>query len=154
MSELQLKLAHSISDLHFLYKTRQHPDVDKMLSGNPPTSITQHLNYILKVQGISRWIYVADFESKMIGYSQVYDVTEDTVEIGFVIHPDYQGKGFGKALVLKTISKAKVQFPNKKVILYVLRDNPKAIHIYKKLGFVEKELPLTDGVTLGMELSK
>jgi len=157
VGDIRLNLAKSISELHFLYKTRQHPEVDSMLSGEPPQFISQHLNYINVVQGMSRWIYVAsvviggNFEA-MFGYSQVYDVTEDTVEIGFVVHPDFQGKGYGKSLVLKTIQKAKENFPDKKVILYVLRKNKKAIYIYEKLGFIAKELSLSDEDTLGMEL--
>ena len=123
-----------------------------MLSGNPPESIEKHLNYLDKAVGISRWIYIAYDGDTKVGYSQVYDITKETLEIGFVIHPDHQGRGYGKSLVFETISKAKERFPDKKVILYVLRDNPKAIHIYKKLGFIEKELPSTDEGTVGMEL--
>jgi len=153
MPELKLHLARTFTDIHFLYEARRHPEVDNMLSGNPPSSMKQHLEYLETVQDKTRWIYVASVGEKLVGYSQVYDVTEDTVEIGFVVHPEEQGKGYGKGLVLQTISKAKEKFPDKKVILYVLRENPKAIHIYKKLGFIEKELPSTDEDTLGMELS-
>lgn len=154
MSLLKLNLAKENSELEFLYNTRKDPRVDEMLSGNPPQSFEKHLEYIYKVQDKTRWIYIAYFEKNMVGYSQVYDVTEKTVEIGFVIHPDFQGKGFGKEIVLETIEKAKENFPDKKVILYVLKSNPKAIHIYKKLGFIEKELPLSNETTLGMELNK
>jgi len=158
MSEIQINLANSIQESEFLYKTRRHPEVDKMLSGNPPSSMAQHTLYLDLVQDKTRWIYIASTfreDSKIfVGYSQIYDLTEETIEIGFVIHPDEQGRGYGKDLVLKTIAKAKEKFPNKKVILYVLRNNHKAKHIYEKLGFIEKTLPSTDEVTLGMELTR
>jgi len=133
-----LKLAKEEKDLFFLYSTRIHPDVSKMLTGNPPESYEKHLDYIKKVQGLSKWIFVACHEHGLIGYSQMYNVTEKDLEVGFVVHPDFQGWGLGKKLVELTLNKAKEIFPKRKIYLYVKDDNYKAIHIYQKLGFVSK----------------
>jgi len=158
MAQLMLNLAKSIPELHFLYKTRQHPDVDKMLSGDPPESMDQHMRYMDAVQDKTRWIYIASIRDDvknnefLVGYSHIYDVTEKTVTVGFTIHPEKQGNGYGKDLVIKTISKAKEKFPDKKLILSVLRNNSKAIHIYKKLGFVEKNTAIEDFEKMHMEL--
>ena len=160
VSSLFLNIAKSEHEIQFLYQTRKNPEIDSMLSGDPPENMSQHKDFISKVQGKTRWIYVAKVRNiikgnqvePIVGYSQVYSVTDMTVEIGFAVHPKYQGQGHGKDLVLKTISKAENMFPDKTVILYVLRNNKKAIHIYEKLGFTIKDLPETDSKTLGMEL--
>jgi len=133
--KISLKLANYDEDYRFLYDTRTHPDIDKMLSGEPPQNYEQHLGYLDKVLNKTRWIYVALDDNIKIGYSQIYDVTDTHLEVGFAIHPNFQGKGYGKDLVIKTIEKAEEQFPNKKIVLYVKINNPKAIHIYEKFGF-------------------
>ena len=140
MSILNLKLAKSTEDLKFLYDTRTDPLIDKMLSGEAPKNFSQHENYIKKNQEKTRWIYIALSDTgDKIGYSQVYDVRDDQLEVGFAIAPNNQGKGFGKKIVQETIKKAKEVFPGKRIILYVKEENKRAIHIYKKYGFVEKD---------------
>lgn len=150
---MKLKLATSDEELQFLYNTRKHPDVDVMLSGLPPKDYIQHLNYIKKVQEKTRWIYVAYERSDLVGYSQIYDVRDNQLEVGFAIHPSHQGKGLGKTLVNETISLAKKEFPNKKIILYVLANNPKAIHVYEKMGFSKYD-SLSNEEEIGMVLNK
>ena len=148
---MYLQLAKSEEEHNFLFESRTHPEVDKKLSGTAPQSYEKHIEYINRVQEKTRYIYVAYAENFMVGYSQIYDITENHVEVGFVIHPNYQGKGYGKEIVLKTIEKAKEQFTEKKIILYVLINNPKAIHIYEKLGFEKKG---TKDDTFYMELNQ
>lgn len=160
MTELYLNIAKNAHEIQFLYETRRNLEIDSMLSGDPPKNMAQHIDYLDAVQNKTRWIYVAKARDiikgnrvePMVGYSQVYAVTDSTVEVGFAIHPNHQGKGYGKDLVLKTIAKAEEMFPDKTVILYVLRNNKKAIHIYEKLGFYVVDLEGTDSETLGMEL--
>lgn len=135
---MELRLASEDEDLQFLYQTRKHPDVDKMLSGTAPEDYLQHLNYIKRVQEEIRWIFVAVVDNIPVGYSQIYNVTREQLEVGFVIHPDFQGKGFGKEIVKSTITKALEFFPDRKISLYVKKENIKAISIYHKLDFVDK----------------
>jgi ribosomal protein S18 acetylase RimI-like enzyme len=147
----ELQLAKTSSEVMFLYDTRTHPKIDKMLSGNPPENIDIHKKYIEKVQSKSKFIYVAYLEKDMVGYSQVYDIQDSTVEVGFAVHPDHQGKGLGKKLVDSTILKCKENFPDKGIVLYVKEDNLKAISIYEKYNFKKKSLE--EGLFL-MELIK
>lgn len=138
MGEINLKLASSLDELQFLFDTRTDPRVAAYLSGPPPSNIEKHFEYVEKVQGKSRWIYIAYLKShEKLGYSQIYDVTDAQLEVGFAIHPEFQGKGYGNQLVLETIQQARKNFPNRKLTLQVLASNSKAIHIYKKLGFRE-----------------
>jgi RimJ/RimL family protein N-acetyltransferase len=150
-NQLVLKLAESPEEIQFLYDTRTHPEVNSSLYGSPPANFEQHRNYLAKVQGISRWIYVAYSHSQeKIGYSQIYDVKESQLEVGFAIHPLFQGKGYGSEIVSATVAQAKKEFRNRKIILSVLTTNHRAIHIYKKLGFCERTVQES---SLLMELS-
>ena len=134
---ITLKLASSFDEIEFLFKARTDPMIVKMLSGKPPKDMATHISYINKNQGQSRFIYIA-YNDKMekIGYSQVYNITPGTVEVGFVIIPEYQGFKYGQSLVQETINIAKTHFPQKNIVLCVKNSNHRGIHIYKKYGFV------------------
>jgi RimJ/RimL family protein N-acetyltransferase len=149
---MKLKLAEEEDELLFLYKTRTNPEIDKMLTGSPPKDYSSHIKYFNSVQGKVRWIFIAYIDNDMVGYSQIYDITDTSCEVGFAISPNFQGKGFGKSLVLATINKARNFFKNKKIVLYVLKTNSKAISVYNKVGFKEQELKNSSEEIMGMVL--
>jgi putative acetyltransferase len=60
-----------------------------------------------------------------------------TGELGIAIHADYQGKGFGSALLKAVIEGANHQLGVKRIELKVFRNNLRAIHLYEKFGFVQ-----------------
>ena len=134
--KLELKLAAGPEDLKFLFEARTHPKVDQMLSGNPPIDYQSHVDYIKRIQSIDKWIYIAFINEERVAYSQIYDVTEESLEVGFVIHPDFQGRGYGRKLIKETIALAKNSFISKKIVLYVKKSNNRAAFLYLKLGFV------------------
>ena len=148
---MKLKEARTNEELKFLYDTRILPEVDKYLTGNPPKTFKQHLEYISKVQLISKYILIAyDENDTKIGYSQLYDWEGPTIEVGFVVTPERQGCGYGKDLVKKTIEFCESEFPNKTIILYVKRENKRAIHVYEKSGFIYEKFPLENKEQIGM----
>ncbi|NRB22402.1 N-acetyltransferase [Shewanella sp.] len=71
------------------------------------------------------------FNSETIGTLK-YQEDGCIVEIMQIqIHPDFQGQGLGKKVILQVLTKAK----NKAVELTVLKDNP-ALKLYQRLGFI------------------
>ena len=52
---------------------------------------------------------------------------------GLAIHPEYQGKGYGRAAVNVLLQKPEITFP---VTLHVTEENEAAFKIYKNIGFV------------------
>jgi len=134
---MDLILAKSEEELNFLFKARTNPEVDRLLEGDPPSNLEDHLNYISKVQSKSRFIYIAYENNIPVGYSQIYDITSKSIEVGFVILPEYQGRGLGKQLVKKTLDICNSKFCKLNIILYVKKENIKARHIYECFGFVE-----------------
>ncbi|MBC7328277.1 GNAT family N-acetyltransferase, partial [bacterium] len=77
---------------------------------------------------------VAEINGEIIGYTWWEPRVEDIPTVGICISDKYQGKGIGKKLLEKLIDEAKRQ--NKMGLrLTVMKDNNKAISLYKKLGF-------------------
>ncbi len=146
---MNLRLAKDKEDLIFLYNTRRDESISKMLTGSPPEDYESHIKYIDRVQEKIRWIFIAFNEKERVGYCQIYDVCEKKLEVGFVVSSKFQGNGYGKKIVKETILKAKELFPERKIVLYVKKNNVKAIHIYKKQGF--KEVSESNGIVY-MEL--
>lgn len=115
------------NQIKFMYNLRTNPAIDGMLSGDPPKNYEQHNNYLQKNH--KRFFIAINDKKNLIGYSQLSDMGE----VGFVVSPDFQGKGYGKSLVIETL---KIGFKtHEKLNLVVLKNNPVAIHIYEKYGF-------------------
>lgn len=55
--------------------------------------------------------------------------------IGIMIHKDYQGKGIGRALLVKVIDLADNWLMLVRLELGVFTDNERALNLYKSLGF-------------------
>lgn len=79
-------------------------------------------------------------------YAEIHAYQLDTMvfrhlltELTIVVHPDYQGKGVGKAIFNAFLKKVKEDYPHiLRVELYVREKNKKAYLFYSKLGFREE----------------
>lgn len=58
--------------------------------------------------------------------------------IGILVHKQYQGKGFGRALLEKLLDLADNYLLLKRLELEVYADNARAIRLYESLGFVQE----------------
>ncbi len=75
-------------------------------------------------------------DSIMIGYVLLSIVLDEAEILSMTIHPQYQGQGFGTALLTEGINEA-FRLGAKMLYLEVRKNHPTAIHLYKKLGFIE-----------------
>ena len=132
------------ADVRFMYETRFHPDVCKYLMNATPKGregtplFEDHERWLRANVPTKRIMFILMAEGERIGYCHAYDfIDKDTVEVGFVVHPDYQGKGHGKEAVVLLLKHLALMMPEKRVILYVRKDNVKAVGLYRKLGFIE-----------------
>lgn len=86
-----------------------------------------------------------------IGKSKDENNTEELIAIYLL--KEYRGKKLGFELLSKTISQLS---PNMRIVLWVLKDNNRAIKFYERFGFTftgkEKSLPF--GTELQMEIKK
>lgn len=91
--------------------------------------------------------------NKTVGFSCIKHTDSENELVAIYLLKQYHGQRLGYALMTNTLSLLSHQ---KKIILWVLKGNEKAISFYKKCGFVfngnEKKLPF--GVELQMELYK
>jgi RimJ/RimL family protein N-acetyltransferase len=61
-----------------------------------------------------------------------------SVEFGISVKKAYWNKGIATQIIHELINKAKTYKYIKQITLHVLVDNTSAIHLYKKIGFLEK----------------
>lgn len=77
------------------------------------------------------WYRLFGGEERGYGY-----VNDDTPELGIAIKKEARGKGLGSKLMQSIIEEAKVN-SFKTLSLSVDVDNPQALNLYRRLGFVE-----------------
>jgi GNAT superfamily N-acetyltransferase len=104
-------------------------------------SLNDPEGYIL---GKGGFIFMAEYENQIVGTCSLIKIDEHIVELAKMAVTDkVQGKGIGYALGKACIEKAKEMGFKKVELLSNTKLHP-AINLYKKLGFIEVPLPLTD----------
>ena len=128
---ITLRRTNAPSDKEFLFNTRSNPSVCQMLLGSPPKSMQDHLNYVEHLPPCKH-IFIIWAQDTRVGYCQL---NTETGEIGIVIHPEFQGRGYGKEGAQALIRLSSIRFEMKFLCLDVMNSNDKALAIYQKLGF-------------------
>ena len=106
-----------------------------------------------------RWtqnVLLLKVDGKVVGFSCIgKSKDEDNAEelIAIYLLKEYHGKKLGYELLSQTLSKLS---HNQRIVLWVLKGNERAIHFYKRFGFVftEKEKALPFGTELQMEIKQ
>ena len=80
-------------------------------------------------------------EKNVLGYIVFYGTIESTDIFEVAIKKEYQGRGFGKKLLIESMKdliedKKNIEIKNK-FLLEVNEKNKKALKLYKKIGFEE-----------------
>jgi len=70
-----------------------------------------------------------------IGNIELDPGKDNTAELGIAVRSSMQDKGYGSEAVKKILSYGFEELRLQRVILNVHKDNPRAIHVYEKLGF-------------------
>lgn len=69
---------------------------------------------------------------------------ERCVDMGLGMNPDYAGKGYGYEFCERIITHLADNYPGLPIRLSVATFNNRAIHLYEKLGFIQKDKFNTD----------
>jgi len=119
-------------DLEFLRRLRNDPAMSAQLF-SPSIPISSFADR-------STLVLIANVSEGPVGYGQIkhIDYANRSVELGFHIAPEHQGKGRGTALVKKLVEFASTTLNMHRLYLQVFASNAKAIHVYEKCGFVQE----------------
>eukprot|EP01036_Dinobryon_divergens_P051461 gene51461-68869_t len=80
-------------------------------------------------------LVVCDQKRKVAGFAMLRLLGDDVELMTIAVDPKYRGKGVGAAL-MRACFEDLLMTPSKRMILEVAADNPAAIRLYEKLGFV------------------
>ena len=110
-----------------------------------------HVTYLHNALKKNKSFYIVYNEFAACGYCQCTH-SEDSIEFGWALHPDWWNKGIGnKAVDLLIQETQKNNSSNKKIFLIVKKNNPAAVKIYQKNGF---EITGEENDEFTMELNK
>jgi ribosomal protein S18 acetylase RimI-like enzyme len=119
-------------------------NIDQLVfhSSNTPSPIKQRSLEEFSKHYSQDKVFVAEHEGKIAGYIGYDNPTglpsnSHVIELYIAVHPDYQGKGVGSALLTHLIIWGK-QHEYIKVSLRVLSTNEGAVAFYKANGFLEQ----------------
>jgi diamine N-acetyltransferase len=84
--------------------------------------------------------FVIDVDEQFAGIIELVNINfiHRTAEIQMIIKQDFQGFGFAEIAMAKGMDYAFNILNMHKLYLYVDAENHKALHIYKKLGFIQE----------------
>lgn len=105
-------------------------------------------------EAIGKCVFVAEIDRKLVGTIDFWNGyrkrIEHTGEFGMGVLPNYRDQGIGACLIQVLLKWALANPVIEKVKLGVFANNPRAIHLYQKMGFKEEgrriaEIKMSDG---------
>jgi ribosomal-protein-alanine N-acetyltransferase len=81
-------------------------------------------------------LVACDAKRRIAGFAMLRLLGDDVELMTIAVDPKFRGKGVGAAL-LKACFADLLMTPSKRMILEVATDNPAALGLYRKLGFVQ-----------------
>jgi ribosomal-protein-alanine N-acetyltransferase len=134
------------ADDHFIYSLRSNPQVNTYLDRQPPTQIEEARAFIKKISDSIAdnksyyWGIALKEPCSMIGTICLWNLSEDrkTAELGYELHPDFQGKGYMDEAIGEVIAYV---YQNGFTTLeaYSHKDNAASTKLLLKHGFVLQE---------------
>ena len=122
----------TVIDLGSLYNLLSNSEVMHYLEA--PYTKEQTEQFLLRA-GLSKTplIYAVEKDNDFIGYVIYHDYDSESVEIGWVLEPDFWGKGIASYLTSIMIEKARNA--GKQVVIECLPGQTSSIRIAEKYGF-------------------
>lgn len=82
--------------------------------------------------------YVAMKGSDVIGFTILSKTKKEEAEFRIALRGDKTGQGLGRAITIMTLKKGFNELGFSRIHLIVRKNNPRAIRLYQKLGFIDK----------------
>ena len=122
-------------DLEPLHRLLSDPEVMKYME--PPYTLEQTKEFLESALEEEPAVWTVEGDGKFIGYVIWHDYEEDTMELGWVLLPEYWGKGIATALTKQLMEKTAAE--GKKPVIECDPEQPVTKHIAEKTGFVWSE---------------
>ena len=107
------------------------------------TALAETLISYSQIEDVEHLAYGIYADDRLIGFINDCGMENDTIEIGYVIHPDYQGKGYATEAVHMMIKELlKIGF--RKVKAGYFEENEASRRVMEKCGM--KQLSYTDEI--------
>lgn len=133
-----------IQDGSLSLREMNYSDIDRFQEIRNLSKEFLHNNTRFDLDIVKKWwvetspkFFVIEYNNTFIGYFRTRDWSSDTVYVGADIHPDYRDQGLGYKSYLLFFELLKKNYILDTLKLEVLENNSRAIHLYKKLGFIE-----------------
>lgn len=129
-----------VEDLADLYEIASNPLVGRTTNRLPSMEFRETEAWF-KNNGAGRYRFVAEWPTqKVVGLVTLNHNQRPRMMhsggLGLFVHPDYWGKGVGSALMAGVVKFSDEWLDLRRLELEVFADNPAAIHLYEKFGFV------------------
>ena len=131
---INFKKLKGIEDLHFINEIRNKYS-EQYLYDSRTFNLTETYDWYKKNN--PDWYMILNDE-KLIGYFRLsdYSIENMNIYVGADIAPEHTGKGLGYLAYKAFLPYLFNEYGLNKVSLEVLSTNERAIHLYKKLGFI------------------
>jgi len=102
------------------------------------STVEEAKSYVMDfVQQPNQRFYLAVFGEQPIGCLRLDEMEDEVGIYGFVVHPDYRGRGYGRQLLEAVIPVLQAE-SQKRITLEVETDNLNAFGLYRSCGFQVK----------------
>ena len=122
-------------DLEPLHRLLSDPEVMRYLE--PPFTRERTAEFLEKAMSDKPPVWTAEKDGEFIGYVIWHGYEEDTMELGWVLLPEYWGKGIASALTEQLMEMTAAQ--GKKPVIECDPGQEATKHIAEKMGFVWTE---------------
>ena len=107
------------------------------------TALAETLISFSQIEDVEHLAYGIYADGRLIGFINDCGMENDTIEIGYVIHPDYQGKGYATEAVHAMIEEL-LKMGFRKVKAGYFEENEASRRVMEKCGM--KQLSYTDEI--------
>jgi ribosomal protein S18 acetylase RimI-like enzyme len=120
----------------FFELLRADPETARFFHPHPLTKAFAASLCARERSGLDRY-YLTLYQGRIAGYSLLrgWDEGYETPSFGGCTHPELRGAGLGQWLLAHAVAESRAAGA-RKLRLTVYKENPRALHIYRKFGFI------------------